>query len=137
MNPNRFFMPGMGIRPIFNMSPNLGINSMMGTNAFVSRSGIFSRIANGIKSFNWSGLLNGANRTLNVVNQTIPLIKQTKPMVNNMKNMIHLAKAFKKETGSNNTIRNNTSYINNEVDVGKYTTLKNDINNNSFPSFFV
>lgn len=76
-----------------------------------SRIGLFSRLGNTIKSVNWSGILNGADKTLGVVNQTIPLVRQAKPMFSNMKSMMKLAKAFRNETtsnrSSNSTISNN------------------------------
>lgn len=126
MNPNRFFIPNMGINQMMNMGAN---NSLFGSNYFVSRTGIFSKIFNGIKSFNWSGLLNGANKTLNVVNQTIPLIKQTKPMVNNVRNMIGLAKAFRKET-KNDDYKNLNKSMSSNLE-------KKEVIDNNYPNFFI
>jgi len=70
MNPGRFFLPNMGNQ--FNPLIRVGYSP-------VGSMGLFSRITNSIKRFNWSGLLNGANKTLNVVNQTIPLVRQAGP----------------------------------------------------------
>ena len=136
MNPNRFFMPGMGIGPMMSMGPNIGMNSMMRTNAFTDGTGVFTRIFNGIKSFNWSGLLSGANKTLNVVNQTIPLIKQTRPMVNNIRNMVSLAKAFRSET--KNTSLNNVknTYLKRKLD-NSFNQKKEVLNNSNYPNFFI
>ena len=121
MNPGRYYMPYMGMR----MNPNLGMNA----NGFVFRDNIFNRMFNGIKSINWSSLLNNANRTLNVVNQTIPLIRQTKPMISNMRNMISLAKAFKKET--------TTEYNNHKIKINnKDTTIKKEVTG-GLPNFFI
>ena len=93
MNPGRYFMPnmaGMGMRA----APMMG--SVMGNAPVMAAGGrgvgLFGRIGSALRSFNFSGLLSGANKTLNVVNQTIPLIRQAKPMVNNMKSMFKLAK---------------------------------------------
>ena len=91
MNPGRFFMPGMGFGAIPSMGMNMApafrmgssIPAMNGLGMVPKSSGIFGKIGSGLKAFNWSGLLTGANKTLNVVNQTIPLIRQAKPMVNN------------------------------------------------------
>lgn len=116
MNPGRYFMPNMGMMP----------NSMMNNNGFVQRNNLFSRIANGIKGFNWSGLINGASKTLNVVNQTIPLIRQTRPMINNVRNMINLAKAFRKETSNNKYIAVKDKSLKKEV-----------IDSDNYPNFFV
>ena len=62
---------------------------------------IFSRINNifkGIKSFNWTGLINNTSKTLGIINQSIPIVKQVGPVFGNMKSMIKLASAFKDET---------------------------------------
>lgn len=145
-------MPGMG----FNMAPTMGMNMMpsfrmsaipamnnLGMGA--KNVGLFGKIGSSLKSFNWSGLLTGANKTLNVVNQTIPLIRQAKPMVNNMKSMLKLAKAFGSETVNkrNNNINNNIMDENsnerkstNIKVVNEISTDKQDSNSN-YPNFFI
>lgn len=137
MNPGRFFIPGMGN----NITP------MMGGNFLLSRGrlGLFGRITNSFKTFNWGGLLNGANKTLNVVNQTIPLVRQAGPMFNNMKSMLRLAKVFGNETNNsliNNDITNkNSSIINSSSKVinmqDKNLIQKKEISNYSNPNFFI
>ena len=112
--------------------------------------GFFSRIGNSLKSFNFGGLLSGANKTLNVVNQTIPLIRQAKPMVNNMRSMFRLAKAFGSETVSSNSknrkISNNFS--NNDVHhsnnnnvtnsyINENSVIKKEVSDDSYPNFFI
>ena len=97
MNPNRYFIPNMGMH----LQPNM--NYMMMPNYFTPNRNIFGRITDSVKRFNWNGLLFGANKTLSVVNQTIPLIQRTKPMISNLRNMLQLAKAFKMETGKTDT----------------------------------
>lgn len=94
MYPNSFFIPNY-TTPFMPMT--------------TPRLGLFSRIGNTIRSVNWSGLLNGADRTLGLVNQTIPLVKEAKPMFSNMKSMVKLAKAFRNETAPvrNNIVKNN------------------------------
>ena len=151
MNPGRYFMPnmvGMGMRAspmIGNVMANAPIMSAGGRGM-----GFFGRIGSALRSFNFSGLLNGANKTLNVVNQTIPLIRQAKPMVNNMKSMFKLAKAFGNETISKNDKNgvsnrnvdgnNNSSKINlnndgnNNINIEK--TNSRNINDN-YPNFFI
>ena len=109
MNYGRYFMPGMN--PYFYGNPR-GI-------------GFIGRAINGIKSFNWKGLLNGANKTLNVVNQTIPLVRQAKPMFNNMRSMIKLAKSFGKETSINRYVSDNK------------TGQKKEVRNDNYPNFFI
>ena len=107
MYPGRYFLPNY-------TTPFMSIPYQ------TPRIGLFSRIGNTIKSVNWSGILNGADRTLGVVNQTIPLVRQAKPMFSNMKSMMKLAKAFRSETSSNipNTMPNN-NYTNKTIDIIK------------------
>ena len=133
MNPGRMMMPNMAFAPIMRaqaMAPG-GM-------------GLFGRIGSGLRSFNWSGLLSGANKTLNVVNQTIPLIKKAKPMVGNDKSMLRLAKAFGSETISRNGSNNNsrrTNNINKENKNITTNTVKKESNDNfsndSYPNFFI
>lgn len=153
MNPGRFYIPqymNSGFRttmfPITNLRNNAIISPMINLpNNIPKNIGIFSKITNGIRTFNWSGLLNGANKTLNVVNQTIPLVRQAGPMVNNMKNMLRIAKAFgnettinqrkSKQTNINNTVINSnksTNYHNTE----NYPQKKEAIDDN-YPNFFI
>ena len=135
MNPGRMMMPNMAFAPIMRaqaMAPG-GM-------------GLFGRIGSGLRSFNWSGLLSGDNKTLNVVNQTIPLIKQAKPMVGNVKSMLRLAKAFGSETisrnGSNNNSRrtNNIKKENKNKNITTNTVKKestDNFSNDSYPNFFI
>lgn len=159
MNPGRFYVPpyiGMGNNMISNGIRATGPMIRMANNT--SRGmGFFSKITNSIRSVNWGGLLNNANKTLNVVNQTIPLVRQAGPMVNNMKSMLRIAKAFGNETNSNrfnykyngqalnSNNRNNNGNNNNDnsnlntVDIeNSYNlTKKEDIINDNSPNFFV
>ncbi len=133
MNPGRMMMPNMAFAP------------MMRAQAMAPGGmGLFGRIGSGLRSFNWSGLLSGANKTLNVVNQTIPLIKQAKPMVGNVKSMLRLAKAFGSETISRNGNNNNSRRTNNIKKENKNittNTVKKESNDNfsndSYPNFFI
>ena len=144
MNPGRFFMPGyMGIRSM-PMSTSM-MSPMMGMANTASRgTGLFSRITNGIRSVNWSGFLNNANKTLNFVNQAIPLVRQAGPMVNNMKSMLRIAKAFGSETTDNSSRRNvnimnqtNNSNINNNIINSENSAIKKEVETNNSPNFFV
>lgn len=135
MNPGRFFIPNMGIGPIMHISPNLGINSTIGSSLFSQRFGLLNRITSSIKRINWNGLLSGANKTLNVVNQTIPLINQTRPMVNNFRNMIHLAKAFKNETNQSSNSKTSVNTYNNSLDSNIINNKKSY--NENYPNFFI
>ena len=122
MYPNNFYIPNQATR----FMPNgLGINT-------VKNGGIFSSL----KSINWGGLLNNANKTLNVVNQTIPLVRQAGPMINNMKSIIRLASAFKDETDIKKKKENITSNSNEELNNNSSTNYTSDITNNQ-PNFFI
>lgn len=127
MYPGRYFMP------------NMTINPLMIRNGYVANRGIglFGRMVQGLRSFNWTRLLNGTSKTLNVMNQTIPLIRQAKPMVGNVKNMLHLAKVFRNETSNNNY--DNKKYYNKKAMENVKNNVVNDINNSNsnFPIFFV
>lgn len=132
MNPGRFMMPNMGMR----FSPMMGANYMTRGNV-----GLFGRIGNSLRSFNWRGLLSGANRTLDVVNQTIPLIRKTGPMVNNMKSMFRLARAFGSAT-SGGVIRNDISNsIDSVVTDNAFSDLamgqKKEVQVSNRPNFFI
>ena len=58
------------------------------------RVGLFGNI---IRRFNFTSLLNGAQKTLNTVNQIIPLVKEARPMVNNAKSMFRLMSEFNRD----------------------------------------
>ena len=128
MNPGRFFTPNFSTQ----FTPLIQANYLP-----LNRNiGLFGRIASSIKRFNWSGLLNGANKTLNVVNQTIPLVRQAAPMVGNMKNMFKIAKAFGNETTTKKERNNHYNIKNNYVDhdLGEE---KKEVTNNNYPNFFI
>ena len=59
----------------------------------VSRGGFLSPF----KRFNFSGFLDGAQKTLGLVNQTIPLIYQVKPIISNAKTMFKIANVIKSD----------------------------------------
>ncbi len=59
----------------------------------VPKSGFLSSL----KSFNFSGFIDGAQKTLGLVNQTIPLIYQVKPIISNAKTMFKIADVIKSD----------------------------------------
>lgn len=134
MNPGRFFIPNFYMPKVARFGNiNPFIRNSITTN---SNSGIISRLFRTFRSFNWRGLISGANRTLNVVNQTIPLIRQAKPMVNNVKSMMQLAKAFGNETKNKKNISNKT--INNKTNSKKSSNISySNKDNTNYPIFFV
>lgn len=143
MNPGRFYLPRVGN----SLGPIISNNYL----PVRGNLGLFGRITNSLRSFNWSGLLNGANKTLNVVNQTIPLVRQAGPMFNNMKSMLKLARAFGSETTSNRTNNKNImnkamteknskpkSIIINDTNRSNNVDIqKKEIQNDNYPNFFV
>ena len=154
MNPNRFFLPPryMGMpNNMMTFSPMMRItNNPIGRTVNIGNigrsGGLFSKITSGIRSVNWGGLLNNANKTLNVVNQTIPLVRQAGPMVNNMKNMLRIAKVFNSETNNNNNNNNmvnnikdnqrlNNDYMSNNENIN--LIQKKEVQNNNNPNFFI
>jgi len=130
--------------------PIIGRNPMMYANGMALRNygnlnvlGLLSRLGNGIKNFNWRGVLSGMNKTLNVVNQTIPLVKQARPMFDNVKSMVLLTKAFRNETKNDNSKKHNINNVNNNMlyknNNYQMKTVSNNINSNTInrPIFFI
>ena len=124
MNPGRYFMPNMVMNPM-----------IAGNSYGLSRGiGSFGKIINGIKNFDWSKLLTGANKTLNVMNQTIPLIRQAKPMINNAKSMFKIVRALGSEMKTGNTRSMPKSYsLVRDNSITKEEANKND----NYPNFFI
>lgn len=74
-----------------------------------ARRGLLSGLGMGIKSINWSNLLNNTQKTLNVINQAIPVYYQVKPIYNNAKTMLRMVTALKaNDSSTNNTATNST-----------------------------
>lgn len=166
MNPGRFYIPGgiMG-RPsmVGNMARTMPLARMassapfVGTAGSIPRSmGVFSKVTNSIRSINWGGLLNNANKTLNVVNQTIPLVRQAGPMFNNMKSMVKIARAFGNETNIRKTFDTNKRQViddninismhdnNSRINFNDNITAniddnfkKKEVKNDNAPNFFI
>ncbi len=58
------------------------------------RPNLFSRGLQASKAINWSGLLDGTQKTLGVINQAIPIVYQVKPLIGNAKAMFKIADAL-------------------------------------------
>ena len=131
MNPSRFFVPRIGT----NIGPMMMSRYMPMHNSV----GLFGKITNSLRTINWSGLLNGANKTLNVVNQSIPLVRQAGPMFNNMKSMLRLAKMFGNETTSKKNVTNykTGNIVNEEISKIENSVFEKEADNDSYPKFFV
>ena len=81
---------------------------------------------------NWSGILNGAQRTLNLVNQAIPLVKQAAPMMRNAKTMFKVMNEFKKvDTPVSKNSNENNVHNSNTI------TEQETTNYNRGPTFFL
>ena len=84
-------------------------------NAFPNSGGLLKKGLGfaGLRSINWSNLLNNTQKTLNVINQAIPVYYQVKPIWGNAKTMFRMINAMKDETrNSNTTPTTNNSDIN-------------------------
>ena len=132
MNSGRFFLPNASVH----FSPFMRTSYLPNGGGM----GFFGKLATSIKRFNWSGLLNGANKTLNVVNQSIPLVRQAGPMVNNMKNMFKIARAFGNETTTKRNVNSTSNNRNHQYNHTNNSTMiieKKEVTNNNYPNFFV
>lgn len=63
----------------------------------VAKTGLLSKGISSLKAINWSGLLEGTQKTLGVINQAIPVVYQIKPIVNNAKTIFKIANSMKEE----------------------------------------
>lgn len=150
MFPNGYNMPFYSSYGVPNMGVNLGRG--IGANSIPRSAGLFSRLFGGgnainagmgvSRGINWTGLLNGASKTLNVINQAIPVVKQVGPMYNNMKSMLKVASLFKDETDpvvkSDSSERKNN--ISSNFDDKKNEEKEKTIINNNYsgsPNFFI
>lgn len=88
---------------------------------YMARPTLFGALRNSIRSINFSGILNGTQKTLNIVNQAIPLVKQVRPVVKNAKTMFRVMNEFKKTSVPKNI----------------YNKIENNIESGEGPKFFV
>ena len=89
------------------------------------RPSLLSKGASLAKGINWSGILDGTQKTLGVINQAIPIVYQVKPIITNAKTMFRIAD----EVRSNDDVRSantNSNYIEN-----------NNNKNNERPIFYI
>lgn len=115
------FGRNIGVSALRNLGPRTGL-------------GLFTRIRNGIKAINWTGMIDNTSKTLGIINQTIPVVKQVGPMMNNVKSMLKIASVFKDET-DNTTINNHLNTTKSTTP----TTKKNNFSNQDdySPTFFI
>lgn len=84
-------------------------------------------------TFTFSGLLNGASKTLGVINQAIPVFYQVKPIINNAKTMYRVAK----EINSNDRKSTSTNSSNNNSNNNTKTNNVSNNNDVNKPNFFI
>ena len=122
--------------PAYRTIPNIMRTGMIPTRGLaIKDASLFGKLGNifqGIKNFNWTGLINNTSKTLGIINQSIPLVRQVGPMFGNMRSMIKLASAFKDKT---NNIPKQNIYT-------STTTKEKESSNNNYinydsPTFFI
>jgi hypothetical protein len=118
-NATRMASPLMGAARTSPLSSLLGARS---ATPMVSALGGATKAS----TFTFTGLLNGASKTLGVINQAIPVFYQVKPIINNAKTMYRVAKEINSNDRKNNT--NNSNNVSNKI---------NDSNDVNKPNFFI
>lgn len=134
-NPNPSFMRGpasfmpnmVSSTPVRMMPQAMGaaprISSLFGG----AKAGATAGAASGASKITFSGLLNGASKTLGVINQAIPVFYQVKPIWNNARTMFRVVKEINSK--DDKTISNVNTQTNNN------SQKKVETNNNA-PTFF-
>lgn len=74
-----------------------------------ARPGLLSRGLSMAKAINWSGLLDGTQKTLGVINQAIPIVYQVKPIINNARTMFKIADEIRTPSGNSSNSNINRS----------------------------
>lgn len=95
-----------------------------------TRQGLFSNLTTGLRSINWSNILNNTQRTLNIINQAIPAVKQISPMVRNARTMFRVMNEFNRTNTPNHTA-SDTNLTN--ID----TNPRQESNTETGPTFFL
>ncbi len=97
--------------------------SAIGTAASAGRTGI-----------TFSGILNGASKTLGVINQAIPVFYQVKPIWNNAKTMFRVMKEVNSDSKSSYRTDNSEKPLDKDVTI---THVQNSSSSNGVgPTFF-
>ena len=109
--------------PMMHMAPVPRISSLFtGTRAGTN----IAAGATGTSKITFSGILNGASKTLGVINQAIPVFYQVKPIWNNARTMFRVVKGINSK--DNNLSTNSQNNSNNNV--------KKEASSNA-PTFFM
>lgn len=79
------------------------------------RPGLIGKLSS-LKNLNWTGILDGTQKTLGIINQAIPIVYQVKPIIDNAKTMFRIANVIKEpsedvfvENASANNTNENTN----------------------------
>ena len=127
-NPNPSFMRSVPINPNViapvRATPLPRFSSLLGGASSKAASGIAGASASKIT---FSGILNGASKTLGVINQAIPVFYQVKPIWNNARTMFRVVKEINTKEPTSNKVNNTKQTTTNET--------KKEESNNS-PTFF-
>ena len=127
---NNYFNPYTNF-PYRSVNPTSYVRSAFPAASAVRAPSILPAIAGGTKSFSFSGLLNGASKTLGVINQAIPVFNQVKPIWSNAKTMFRVVKELNKnEPVKKDEVKNETI----KTDQKESNTSTNNSNN---PNFFL
>ena len=100
-------------------------SSLYGAPSIASR-GLFSRLASG---FNWSSLLNNAQRTLGIINQATPMLQ-------NARTMFRVMNEFKKVDSPTPTPEPKTPATSTSNTTEEISTIQNHQNFSYGPTFF-
>ena len=117
MNNNYFNVPMGMMRSV----PTSTITPMGVRTAGMAMPKTGSLLSGGISTskITFSGILNGASKTLGVINQAIPVFYQVKPMWNNAKTMFRVVKEINKSDNNTNLNNNNNNTSNNNSSLNK------------------
>ena len=121
MNNGYNFIPNQSFMRSVPMYPNYGVPMPRMNSLF----GKYTSPGNNTK-VTFSGILNGASKTLGVINQAIPVFYQVKPIWNNARTM------FKVVKGLNNVNANDT----NSIDKKTSKTNVQEKKQTNAPTFF-
>ena len=103
--PNQTFMRSVPMNPGYT-APVPRISSLFGRGVASS----LGSATTGASKITFSGILNGASKTLGVINQAIPVFYQVKPIWNNARTMFRVVKGLNSsDTNNNNNINNDSS----------------------------
>lgn len=136
-NPNPSFMrsPATFMPNMVNSAPVRMIPQATSTIPRISsllggaKVGTAGAAASGASKITFSGILNGASKTLGVINQAIPVFYQVKPIWNNARTMFRVVKEInsKDEPSAKTTSNSTTNQVNSN---------QKNIEENNAPTFF-